>query len=373
MPNLDTLIVPTKFEAKKSLATIVDSKPIHSWQSIWDEEAKYRLRIKTREGKIIQNKSKKFFLEAEVSKIKKYFELSDIFSIIITHSQINDNFVFNQNLTHKIAKLLEIPFNGQYKSDYSEFWLNIIIKKIEDLILISDEIYNLTNNCLNASELNINSFRSELVELVNLIMNQKEHSLIPVNRPIIKGASRHYQIIISNHPAYEFNNIPIPPKINSHSGEWSSYRNELNISAAALENLDLQLDLFHRIYRTFNRLIVNGLDYHTSEAVNYTIENLHLQPSDKINYALIKDLQINKPQDNSAEINNWIESFWKAIKIILADYLKSEEYISATETFKKFNKLEIRETNFQYPVLNEVVIEDFINSIDEEISSFHNK
>jgi hypothetical protein len=354
---------------EKNLHTIVESKQIHSIESFLNGETKCSLKIKTREGKIVQNKSKNFFTEEEISQIKNYFELNDIFNIIIEHSFKNDNFVYDNKLTNQIAQLLNIPFPDRHKYDYTEFWLHHVINKINELIGISDEINDLTVNCLNADSLEINKYKYQLQNLIQLINSQKESSLVPVIRPTVKGAYSDYQIIITNLPFWHFSSNLVPPKTMLPEEKWIVYRSQLKIMGSLLENLDLQLDLFHRIYSTFNKLTVNELDYNSIESVDFTIENLGLKPSDGTGYLIISELLKTKPTHGSEDLENWIIEFWNNLKNILKNYLKTPQYHNAVKMFQKFNKVEHGKQEFFYPILDEKIITDFIEAINDEILS----
>jgi hypothetical protein len=357
---------------EKNLHTLVESKQIHSIESFLNGETKCSLKIKTREGKIVQNKAKDFFTEEEISQIKNYFELNDIFNRIIQHSNRNDNFVYDSELTTQIASLLKIPFSDKHKSDYTEFWLHHVINKILELIAISDEINDLTINCLNASSLELNLFKSKLKSLIILITSQKEMSLVPVIRPTLKGAYNNYEITVSNLPVWNFNSSLEPPKTVLPKENWIVYNNQLKIRSSLLENLDLQLDLFHRIYSTFNKLTTNEQDYNSIETVNFTIENLRLNLGDGVVYTMMVQLLKSKPKQGSEDIGDWILRFWKTLKIILSNYLKSPRYINALKMFKMFKKIENSKQEFTYPILDEKIITDFIEAIDEEMLSNEN-
>jgi hypothetical protein len=346
--------------------TVIETKQVRRIDAIITGEKKFAITIRTENGNII-NKAKEFLSEEELETIKEFCKLKDIFSKIIEQAYLQDNFVYEDAITLEYSKLLNIPFSNSGRHENVEFWLNSVVNKIEEVISLAKKI-ELLNKLKGLESLQIPKFIEELNNLKTQINNQDYATLIPPTGPTLKGAHFDYEIISSNTPTWKFTSNLKPPKTALPSEAWTVYRYRLNILASYLENLQLQLDKFHRIYKTSNILLLNGSDYLSLDTIKLTIEKLSLKPTEGIGFSLIEKIMLRKPESASKQdTDKWAKEFWKTIIVILKNYLRTPEYLNAKKMFSFFHKLPTEEKIFNYPILKDDVIENFITAIEEEI------
>jgi hypothetical protein len=367
-------------------------KETRSFGRTFFDNDEFTLTIAHSDGRKMKSKNETYFSIETIEEIKKYFKNLDSFKALINIARTKDGFVYDSKLSSSFADKLGVIINNP--NDLQElkvFWGETVFPLIDEIIGDTEKWSTLFETKMDQNIVDKEKITNELDSIKFLILTQEKLSLIPVRPPKVISDSYGYHIDINNTAIYAYSALIPVPKIKIEKEEefkqlelfdinfiieWEEYKNKLEELVSKLNNLNLQLEKYHKILRGFNILIIGGNSYLSLESVEIACKIIGYNPlsnkqgtNSQISMmpALIS-LWEEKPEKDSEKFENWAKSFWLIFIMFLEKYMNSQELDSAVETMKTFSKVENVDSEYKYPFFDKSMIAGYISDIKEEIS-----
>jgi len=381
---------PLKNQLEKNENTlIIQTRSLTSTFFGTDE---FMLTIVQSDGRKMKSKNETYFSQEMIDDIKKYLKNLDSFKELINIARSKDGFVYDSKLSSSFADKLGVIINNpDDPKELKDFWYKTVFPLIDKIISDTEEWSKLFETKMDRNIIEKEKITSELDSIKSLILTQEKLSLIPVRPPKVISDSYGYHIDINNRTIYTYGTLIPAPKIKIEKEEefkqlelfdinffieWEEYKNKLDELVLKLNNLNLQLEKYHKILRGFNILIISDHSYLSLESVEIDCKIIGFNPlsniqdtsSQILTIPALKSLWKEKPEKDSDRFENWAKSFWVIFGRFLEKYMNSPELGSAIETMKTFSKVEDVDSEYKYPFFDKSVIAGYIRDIKEEIS-----
>jgi len=357
-------------------------KEARSFGRTFFDNDEYSLTVAHSDGRKMKSQNETYFSMETIEEIKKYFKYLDSFKALINIARTKDAFVYDSKLSSSFANKLGVIINNP--NDLQElkvFWSETVFPLIDKIIEDTEKWSALFETKMDQNIVDKEKITNELNSIKFLILTQEKLSLIPVRPPKVVSDSYGYHIDISI----------IVPKIKIEKEvefkqlelfdinfmiEWEEYKNKLEEFVSKLNNLNLQLEKYHKILRGFNILIISDNSLLSLESIEIACKIIGYDPSSKKQVAnnqismipALISLWEEKPEKDTEKFENWAKSFWLIFIRFLEVYMDSPELDSAVKTMKTFNKVEDVNSEYKYPFFDKTMIQGYISDIKEEIS-----
>jgi hypothetical protein len=367
-------------------------KEARSFGRTFFDNDEYSLTVARSDGRKMKSQNETYFSIETIEEIKKYFQYLDSFKALINIARTKDTFVYDSKLSSSFANKLGVIINNP--NDLQElkvFWGEIVFPLIDKIIEDTEKWSALFETKMDQNIVDKEKITNELDSIKFLILTQKKLSLIPVRPPKVVSDSYGYHIHINNTAIFTHDDSIIVPKIKIEKEvefkqlelfdinfmiEWEEYKNKLEEFVSKLNNLNLQLEKYHKILRGFNILIISDNSLLSLESIEIACKIIGYDPSSKKQVAnnqismipALISLWEEKPEKDTEKFENWAKSFWLIFIRFLDVYMNSPELDSAVKTMKTFNKVEDVNSEYKYPFFDKTMIQGYISDIKEEIS-----